>query len=204
MGVDSRHILSRYNIFPEEYVERTKKELRILEEELQLVGAKLERISQMKVRLENAIYLRKCNLAPIQCLPSEILSEIFSLVHISYNMYTMTELSMAGDPNLYKARKRKSQAYLLGVCKKWRDIALRTPALWGSLIINLETRFTYAQCHSLERWLKRSGVQMISLLIVQDHCPPSWPPAQLEYTMEDIPYIVTGPILTQEMLIEQL
>ncbi|KAJ7030630.1 hypothetical protein C8F04DRAFT_1397752 [Mycena alexandri] len=88
---------------------------------------------------------------PVLTLPNEIVSEIF--VHF---------LPIYPDPPPIIGR---SSPNVLGqICRKWRDIAFSTPALWRGIALSLENGKRLDQkLRLLETWLQRSGSCLLSI-----------------------------------------
>ncbi|KAJ7306940.1 hypothetical protein DFH08DRAFT_901411 [Mycena albidolilacea] len=67
---------------------------------------------------------------------------------------------------------------LLKICKRWRDIALRTPALWASFAVHSGSGRAFGIMGSdhLPKWLQRAGAAPLNLrLTYQGHGSPSFP-----------------------------
>ncbi|KAJ7633177.1 hypothetical protein FB45DRAFT_914541 [Roridomyces roridus] len=95
---------------------------------------------------------------PILTLPAEITSEIFLQFLPSY-------------PHRPSFGESQSPSFLLQICRRWRDVALTTPALWSAVELMLEPHDHVRQRHLLDMWLQRSA-----------NCPLS---IRLEYDMEN-------------------
>ncbi|KAJ7704520.1 hypothetical protein B0H17DRAFT_13181 [Mycena rosella] len=88
---------------------------------------------------------------PVLTLPTEIVSEIF--VHF-----------LPVYPHRSSLLGPSSPALLAQICRKWRDIALSTPALWRAVkvFLNKKRRLEQQLC-LLERFLERSGSCRLSI-----------------------------------------
>ncbi|KAJ7806850.1 hypothetical protein B0H14DRAFT_1564484 [Mycena olivaceomarginata] len=67
---------------------------------------------------------------------------------------------------------------LLKICKRWRDIALRTPALWASFAVHSGSGRAFGSMGSdhLPKWLQRAGAAPLNLrLTYQGHGSSSFP-----------------------------
>ena len=94
-------------------------------------------------------------LSPIQCMPAEIMAEIFCW-------------SLPNNPNL----KVSYPPLLLGrVCSNWRKIALSTPRLWSSL--GFESGFIPSSVTGIETWLTRAGSCPLTLSFAGGKYPSS-------------------------------
>lgn len=83
--------------------------------------AALNQLAPVRQQLHQSLIHYQSLIAPIQRLPSEVLSEIFlALPHI---------------PNVEPFAIINSPVLLARVCSQWRDVAISTPQLWD--IINL-------------------------------------------------------------------
>ncbi|KAK0185741.1 hypothetical protein F5146DRAFT_190873 [Armillaria mellea] len=88
----------------------------------------------------------------IRSLPAELLGEIFLAQCAKY-------------PNLDSnagVAFRRSRLLLLGVCRRWRDVALSTPRIWTTLSIDCVRYHLIgtkppADLSVLERWISSSG-----------------------------------------------
>ncbi|KAJ7633173.1 hypothetical protein FB45DRAFT_1148727 [Roridomyces roridus] len=77
---------------------------------------------------------------PVLTLPTEITSEIF-IRFVPWH-------SRLVDYN--------SPAFLLQICRHWRDVALTTPALWSSFWLCIYDEPVQIQLRKLQTWLQRS------------------------------------------------
>ncbi|KAJ7720940.1 hypothetical protein B0H16DRAFT_380780 [Mycena metata] len=88
---------------------------------------------------------------PVLTLPNEIVSEIF--VHF-----------LPIYPEAPPIIGRSSPNVLGQICRKWRGIALRTPALWRGISLSLSNGKRFDQkLRLLKLWLQRSGSCLLSI-----------------------------------------
>ncbi|KAJ7430424.1 hypothetical protein B0H11DRAFT_943375 [Mycena galericulata] len=88
---------------------------------------------------------------PILALPNEIVSEIF--IHF-----------LPVYPLCPPQTGLLSPILLTHICRKWREIALTTPALWRAILICHDKNLNEEQqVHALEIWLSRSGCCPLSI-----------------------------------------
>ncbi|KAH8118141.1 hypothetical protein DFH11DRAFT_1572618, partial [Phellopilus nigrolimitatus] len=100
---------------------------------------------------------------PIQHLPPEILSIIF--------WYSIPLRSGFVEPSI-----RRSPLLLCRVCKKWRDLAERTPELWSSISLFLLRPYVTA-IQAFEKWIAMSGNCPLSIkVVVLTHFGDAWHP----------------------------
>ncbi|KAK6974527.1 hypothetical protein R3P38DRAFT_2584139, partial [Favolaschia claudopus] len=85
---------------------------------------------------------------PIASLPLEISSEIFThcVPHPNERRGTLSE------PLLF-----------LGVCTRWKDIALSTGKLWSNVHIHVPSQLSREYTTFLEEWLARAGTNLLYL-----------------------------------------
>ncbi|KAJ7047224.1 hypothetical protein C8F04DRAFT_1063071 [Mycena alexandri] len=93
-------------------------------------------------------------------LPPEILGEIFlcCLPESDFTAIHLRELPITPRPN-------QPPLVFCAVCRQWRDIALATPRLWGSLDINSNFAHSDAGASYVEfcqRWISRAGATPLS------------------------------------------
>ncbi|KAJ7720934.1 hypothetical protein B0H16DRAFT_380717 [Mycena metata] len=90
---------------------------------------------------------------PVLTLPNELVSEIF--LHF-----------LPVYPQPPPIIGRSSPNVLGQICRKWREIAFRTPALWRAIAFSLRNGKRLDQkFRLLELWLKRSGSCLLSIHI---------------------------------------
>ncbi|KAJ7148419.1 hypothetical protein C8R43DRAFT_518377 [Mycena crocata] len=87
---------------------------------------------------------------PVLTLPNEITSEIF--IHY-LPLY----------PHCPPVSGNSSPTLLTHVCRKWRNTALATPALWRAIAVDMAPRKIEAQKHLMKSWLAMSGSCPISI-----------------------------------------
>ncbi|KAF5346307.1 hypothetical protein D9758_011508 [Tetrapyrgos nigripes] len=137
------------------------------EQELALVDDEITRqesiLNELKCRrdlLSRSINNHRILLSPIRRLFPELLAEIF--IHCLPSNHLPTR-SSAEAPLL-----------LLRICKRWRDIALKTPRLWCGIHIHvpnhpLSNPIMTRRVEGIKQWLERSGSELpISISI---YCP---------------------------------
>ncbi|KAJ7908987.1 hypothetical protein B0H13DRAFT_648123 [Mycena leptocephala] len=112
------------------------------------------------LRIEQAIAQERLDSYgyPVLTLPNEIISEIF--VHFLPIYPTFPRLTGILSPTL-----------LTHICRKWRDIALATPALWTAIALILsQGRISFErQSHISDIWVRRSRSRPLSIRIVENN-----------------------------------
>ncbi|KAF7363824.1 F-box domain-containing protein [Mycena sanguinolenta] len=93
-------------------------------------------------------------------LPNEILGEIF--------VYCLREPEPDGHPFgiLPKLDPNDAPLVLCAVCRRWREIALTTPGLWGSFSIQQDSVLSDSGADYVEfcrTWLSRAGITPVSI-----------------------------------------
>ncbi|KAJ7633165.1 hypothetical protein FB45DRAFT_914515 [Roridomyces roridus] len=136
----------------------------LLSSQMASLSATRERMAQLDIEIEKLQRLldpllaerEKCSQTvadfqyPVLTLPAEITSEIFMQFLPSYP----ERPSLIGP---------QSPSLLLQICRKWRDVALTTPALWSTMKLTLDSIYHVRQRHLLHVWLKRSGNRSLSM-----------------------------------------
>ncbi|KAF7367572.1 F-box domain-containing protein [Mycena sanguinolenta] len=112
----------------------------VLERSLSALRSQRDRVQE---RLDSYIY-------PVLTLPNEIIAEIF--VHY-IPIYPLCPPAQGFD----------SPTLLTQICRKWRDIALATPALWRAIFLPDPNIPPTEQGALSDAWLSRSRVYPISL-----------------------------------------
>ncbi|KAJ7604338.1 hypothetical protein FB45DRAFT_850887, partial [Roridomyces roridus] len=103
---------------------------------------------------------------PVLTLPAEVTSEIFMQFLPPFRQRP----SLVGP---------LSPSLLLRICRRWRDIALSTPALWSTMTLDIEFEDEKLHEHQLgllHSWLQRSGHCPLSIALVGSYstrCTPS-------------------------------
>ncbi|ESK92600.1 hypothetical protein Moror_4399 [Moniliophthora roreri MCA 2997] len=102
---------------------------------------------------------------PINSLPPEILSEIFlDIVTTEFDDIYRTRISpRAGGSH-------STGSHLGSVCSRWRNVSLRTPALWASFLVRIP-RFGYSELYikRLMSHLKRSSSHPLAVTIFVEY-----------------------------------
>ncbi|KAJ7639753.1 hypothetical protein DFH06DRAFT_1335422 [Mycena polygramma] len=120
----------------------------ILELEASMKSLKAER-KMAQARLDAYRY-------PVSTLPNEIVSEIF--IHF-----------LPVYPKCPPQTGRLSPYLLCRICRKWRNIAFATPALWRAIAITWDDIQGFEQKYDLlKNWLKLSGSCLLSIKLSGD------------------------------------
>ncbi|KAJ7659265.1 hypothetical protein DFH06DRAFT_438750 [Mycena polygramma] len=138
---------------------------------------------------------------PVLTLPNELVSEIF--LHFLPIYPACPPLTGCLSPNS-----------LLQICRKWRQIALATPALWRAVKISF--MHDEEQAPAVQAWLSRSGCYPLSieahqemdiegqlLDVIAAHCT-RWEHVKLQLTLSDLPAHSSLPMLRQLELCQKL
>ncbi|KAJ7727040.1 hypothetical protein B0H14DRAFT_2544248 [Mycena olivaceomarginata] len=95
---------------------------------------------------------------PILTLPNEITTEIFIHFLPNYPSWEWPPLTGPDSPTL-----------LAQICRKWRDIALATPALWRAISLSDSRIPSEHRVHLCNLWLSRSQCSPLSLELYGYH-----------------------------------
>src|ERR1700683_838801 len=94
--------------------------------------------------------------APVRCLPPEILSEIF--------LHCMDPRWFGPEYNFHENPRLDKMPLLLGeICSRWRSIALSTPRLWASFSLSIRPKYLNSDVELAKTWLSRSGTCPLSI-----------------------------------------
>nr|GAT49347.1 predicted protein [Mycena chlorophos] len=128
-----------------------REELAIVDSRIDALKTQLAPLYANRARIRSALATHKYD---VTTLPNEVIAEVFT--HF-----------LAPYPNPPKRghRSKNSPTRLLGICRRWHDIALRTPQLWRSIRCNASRREDVTVAKS---WLERSGTTLISFVCVLD------------------------------------
>ncbi|KZP25039.1 hypothetical protein FIBSPDRAFT_929586 [Athelia psychrophila] len=88
----------------------------------------------------------------IRRVPREILSEIF--------LYFRPDETSLDTPDL-----RPRVMLTSHVCQSWRNVALSTPQLWSTIIVNLGPRDAQRKLDCVKAWIERTGQYPLSIII---------------------------------------
>ncbi|KAF8183318.1 hypothetical protein K438DRAFT_1839265 [Mycena galopus ATCC 62051] len=105
------------------------------------------------LRTEQALVQQKLDAYkyPVLTLPNEITAEIF--IHFLPVYPARPPLTGIDSPTS-----------LTRICRKWRDVALATPALWRAIALRYRFGGSDKELeHSFEVWIRRSGAYPLSL-----------------------------------------
>ncbi|KAJ7487315.1 hypothetical protein B0H11DRAFT_2015205 [Mycena galericulata] len=123
-----------------------------------------ESISKLRAKQKRARKRLNAYKYPILTLPDEMISEIFLHFIPPY-------------PRCPPRTGRKSPLHLTHICRKWRVIALATPALWRAVSLG-GLNSSEDHVRFLEAWLSRSGTFPLSIQMHDD--TPAISKAKLE------------------------
>lgn len=107
---------------------------------------------------------------PVHTLPVELLSRIFRIG--SLPDFSDSPFLLKPDQSFYSAPNSNPQVVISHVCKRWRQIALRTPTLWTSLHIRRASDLDRAKVY-----LSRCSTSafpldvLVDTVAVADHYP---------------------------------
>ncbi|KAJ7685699.1 hypothetical protein DFH06DRAFT_1463673 [Mycena polygramma] len=114
-------------------------------------------------------------------LPPEILAEIF--------LYCLPEAHESMSPSGAPSPSLTTAPLLLCViCRRWRDVAVTTPALWRSLYIDFDSMSTKGVCRRgmvemHQTWLSRAGTTLLLLSLHEERGVPPGPVQPLLITI---------------------
>jgi hypothetical protein len=109
-------------------------------------------ISRLDAKIDELLLRRRCLriyrhllstlLSPVRFLPPELLGEIFR--------YCLPQ-------DYDESGARKAVMLPSHVCKRWRDVALSTPALWTNIVLHVTDKTLESQTALVTDWVSRSG-----------------------------------------------
>ncbi|KIM81163.1 hypothetical protein PILCRDRAFT_821601 [Piloderma croceum F 1598] len=140
-----------------------------------LIDQEIARINELlaHVELRRAEMCRygathRALLAPVRQCPDEILSEIF--IHCN-------SISEEKD-RIYTGMKKRRMPWLVSdICRRWREVALRTPALWSDIqLVHSESRNSAQRVAEMARdWLRRTDISRPISFSIHSHSGASLP-----------------------------
>ncbi|KAJ7195609.1 hypothetical protein GGX14DRAFT_315435, partial [Mycena pura] len=89
----------------------------IIDDQIAQMQRILDRLGSQRVQLQNLVQSHRSVVSTMRRLPTDILGEIFSQY-----------LSASRSP--FHSESPEALSHLVGVCKRWRTIALASPLLW--------------------------------------------------------------------------
>jgi len=111
----------------------------------------LRRLSEERKNISKQLDLHRDQLSPIRKVPPEIIRLIF--------------LFWDADRRLLRTATYVSPNVLTSVCIAWKNIALGTPELWSSILVEIQKGVCYPDKRVVEAWLERSGSSPLSISI---------------------------------------
>ncbi|KAJ7805963.1 hypothetical protein B0H13DRAFT_1743983 [Mycena leptocephala] len=127
-------------------------EAEILDLERSIAALRVEK-TQVQGRLGSYKY-------PVLTLPNEIVSEIF--IHF-----------LPPYPQCPPLTGIRSPTALTQICRRWRAVALATPALWRAIGLSGDRKTFERQRHIVDTWLSRSRFCPLSIVLERpDSCTP--------------------------------
>ncbi|KIM75632.1 hypothetical protein PILCRDRAFT_668588 [Piloderma croceum F 1598] len=106
------------------------------------LDAKIDELLLQRRSLRIDRHLLSTLLSPVRFLPPELLGEIFR--------YCLPQ--DYDESGAHKAVMLPSH-----VCKRWRDVALSTPALWTNMVLHVTDKTLESQTALVTDWVSRSG-----------------------------------------------
>ncbi|KAJ6490751.1 hypothetical protein C8R47DRAFT_458407 [Mycena vitilis] len=104
--------------------------------------------------------------------PPEILAEIF--------LHCLPEAHEAMSPSGVPSPSLMAAPLLCVICRRWRDVAVTTPALWRSLYIDFDSLSNKGVCRRgavemHQTWLSRAGTTLLLLSLHEEQGVPPGP-----------------------------
>ncbi|KAJ7196821.1 hypothetical protein GGX14DRAFT_504640, partial [Mycena pura] len=94
------------------FIGSAEAKISIIDDQIAQMQRTLDRLGSRRVQLQDLVQSHRTVVSAIRRLPTDILGEIFSQ-YLSARRYSFKALS-----------------HLVGVCERWRRIALASPLLW--------------------------------------------------------------------------
>ncbi|KIJ94205.1 hypothetical protein K443DRAFT_683933 [Laccaria amethystina LaAM-08-1] len=133
----------------------------------------LRRLSEERKNISKQLDLHRDQLSPIRKVPPEIIRLIF--------------LIWDADRRLPRTATYVSPNVLSSVCIAWKNIALGTPELWSSILVEIQKGVCYPDKRVVETWLERSGSSPLSISIEERDPFLRSSLAGVDYTLPTVP-----------------
>lgn len=114
-----------------------------------------QQLVQKKKKIIQSMNLHKGLVSPLSRFPNELLAQIFH--HCFPNTSPKTEL--------WCQSKLKAPMRLVGICRRWREVATSTPSLWCRLHVEVDDEDWQRAAFCYESWLKWSRGLPLSLVV---------------------------------------
>ncbi|KAJ7592580.1 hypothetical protein C8J56DRAFT_479406 [Mycena floridula] len=129
-------------------------------DEISCLTTAIDKLVLQREALKSKVTSYKAILAPIRCLPEDMLREIF--IHCL-------------PTNKAAAIATTAAPLLFGlICRSWRDFALSTPALWASIQVqfspSVDSVDVQRLCNEAKTWLARSGTCPLTIGVNHGYC----------------------------------
>ncbi|KAJ6456455.1 hypothetical protein C8R45DRAFT_1222139 [Mycena sanguinolenta] len=132
------------------FMEADRVRIRDLEDQIVDIERSLSELRAQQAQVQERLDAYKY---PVLTLPNEITSKIFGHFLPVY-------------PTAPPLTGRASPTTLTCVCRRWREVALATPALWRAIRLNYKSRVRGYKHHRIsDVWIKRSGSCPLSVQI---------------------------------------
>uniref|UniRef100_A0A0W0G8T9 F-box domain-containing protein n=1 Tax=Moniliophthora roreri TaxID=221103 RepID=A0A0W0G8T9_MONRR len=136
-----------------------------IDEELRVLGARMDELMARREDVEKFVSSHLALASPIRGISEDVLAEIF--------------LHCLPTDRIPSRSVAEAPIVLIMVCRKWKEIALRTPRLWAALHIYFPTIHRHLEAKSkpifkrrregVEKWFRRSGDLPITFSLVVHH-----------------------------------
>ncbi|EEB94535.1 hypothetical protein MPER_06635 [Moniliophthora perniciosa FA553] len=133
-----------------------------IDEELRVLRARMDELMTRRGKVERFISSHLALASPVRGISEDVLAEIF--------------LRCLPTDRIPSRSVADAPIVLTMVCRKWREVAVRTPRLWAALHIYFPTVHRHLEAkskpifkrrrESVEKWLNRSGDLSITLSLV--------------------------------------
>ncbi|KAF7970048.1 hypothetical protein HWV62_25282 [Athelia sp. TMB] len=123
-------------------IHEIQRDLAEVEEAITHMRSVFKRLLSKRMALQDYLAAHKGLISPLRRLPAETIGEIFihALPHLPF------ELDGSPPPLLFQL-----------VCRRWKEVACSTPALWACVSLNLQKHFTNHDIAVATACLARSG-----------------------------------------------
>ncbi|KIJ94211.1 hypothetical protein K443DRAFT_683944 [Laccaria amethystina LaAM-08-1] len=140
-----------------------------IKREIKECQLELRRLLEQRKNISEQLDLHRDQLSPIRKVPPEIIRIIF--------------LFSTSDMHFLRSPAHVSPNVLAGVCVAWKNVALGTPELWSSIMVEIWNGKFHPDIRTVEMWIERSGSSPLSFSIEEryihfllsrfSHIPPT-------------------------------